>query len=126
MHVNDVYKCEVCGNIVESVHEGAGEAVCCGQPMTKLVENAVDASTEKHVPVIEKDGKSVKVKIGSEPHPMLPEHHIEWVEVIDKKGKVCKQFLAAGEDPEASFCCVQEGAIVAREYCNVHGLWKSE
>jgi superoxide reductase len=112
-----VYKCEICGNIVEVLHEGGGELVCCGQSMTLQKENTIDASPEKHVPIIE--GK--KVKIGSVEHPMLPEHYIEWIEATSETGEVAKVFLKPGEKPEAEFCFVP---IITREYCNLHGLWK--
>jgi superoxide reductase len=118
-----VYKCELCGNIVEVLHGGGGELVCCGQPMKLFVENTVDAAKEKHVPVIEKTADGVKVKVGSVAHPMEEKHYIEWVEVI-VEGKAYRQFLKPGMAPEASFC-VKEGAVVAREYCNLHGLWKA-
>jgi superoxide reductase len=121
---NQIYKCEVCGNIVEVLHEGSGELVCCGQPMKLMEENTVDAATEKHVPVIEKTDKGVKVKVGSVEHPMEAEHYIEWIEVI-VEGKVYRQDLSPGQKPEAEFCVEGEN-IVAREYCNLHGLWKSE
>ncbi|MFH1393416.1 MAG: desulfoferrodoxin [Candidatus Micrarchaeota archaeon] len=119
-----VYKCEVCGNIVEVLHAGAGELVCCGQPMKLMQENTVDAATEKHVPVIKKTKKGVKVKVGSVPHPMEAKHYIEWIEVI-VDGRVYRKFLKPGDAPEAEFEVSGEN-IVAREYCNLHGLWKSE
>jgi superoxide reductase len=118
-----VYKCEVCGNIIEVLHGGEGELVCCGQAMKLYVENTVDAAKEKHVPVIEKTSEGVKVKVGSVPHPMEEKHYIEWVEVI-VGGKAYRQFLQPGMAPEAAFC-LGEGAVVAREYCNLHGLWKA-
>ena len=119
-----VYKCQACGNIVEVIHVGGGELVCCNKPMTLLVENTTDAATEKHVPVIEKVAGGVKVKVGSVAHPMKEDHYIEWVEtVID--GKIYRQFLKPGEAPEAVFN-VEGGKITAREYCNLHGLWKGE
>ncbi|MEE8552723.1 MAG: desulfoferrodoxin [Desulfobacterales bacterium] len=118
----EVYKCEVCGNIVEVLHGGDGELVCCGQPMSRLVENTVDAAKEKHVPVIEKVEGGVKVKVGDVAHPMEEKHYIEWVEII-ADGKVYRQFLNPGEAPEAIFN-VEAGQITAREYCNLHGLWK--
>ena len=118
-----IYKCEVCGNIVEMQHEGAGELVCCGQPMQLYKENAVDAAVEKHVPVIERADGGIKVKVGSVPHPMTEEHYIEWVQVME--GDVaCRVYLKPGGAPEAEFCCVSENAT-AREYCNLHGLWKA-
>jgi superoxide reductase len=121
--INQVYKCEVCGNIVELVHAGVGELVCCGQPMKLQQENTVDAAQEKHVPIIEKTENGVKVKVGSVPHPMEEAHHIEWIELI-ADGRVYRKFLKPGEAPEAEFC-VTASAITAREYCNLHGLWKS-
>ena len=118
----EVYKCEVCGNIVEVLHGGAGELVCCGQPMKRFVENTVDAAKEKHVPVIEKVEGGVKEKVGDVAHPMEEKHYIEWVEII-ADGKAYRQFLNPGEAPEATFN-VEAGQITAREYCNLHGLWK--
>lgn len=117
-----VYKCEVCGNMVEMLHQGKGELVCCGQPMKLLVENTVDASKEKHVPVIEKTPGGFKVKIGSVPHPMEEKHYIEWIELI-ADGKAYREFLKPGMLPEAVFC-VEAKEVAAREYCNMHGLWK--
>ncbi|MEW6614955.1 MAG: desulfoferrodoxin [Thermodesulfobacteriota bacterium] len=119
----EIYKCEICGNIVEMIHEGKGELVCCGQPMKLYVENTTDAAKEKHVPVVEKAQSGFKVKIGSVPHPMEEKHFIEWIEVI-ADGKAYRQFLKAGETPEAVFCIDAE-KITAREYCNLHGLWKA-
>ena len=118
-----VYKCEVCGNIVEVLHEGQGELVCCGEPMKLLVEGAVDAAKEKHVPVIEKISGGFKVKVGSAPHPMEEKHFIEWIEVI-ADGKAYRQFLNPGETPEAFFA-VEAADVSAREYCNLHGLWRA-
>lgn len=118
-----IYKCEVCGNIVEVLHEGAGELVCCGQPMKLMKENTVDASLEKHVPVIEKTSGGIKVKVGSMPHPMEEKHYIEWVELI-ADGQACRQFLRPGGKPEAVFK-IEAKKVTAREYCNLHGLWKS-
>jgi superoxide reductase len=118
-----IYKCDLCGNIVEVVHGGAGELVCCGQPMKQFVENTVDAAKEKHVPVIEQVAEGIRVKVGSVAHPMEEKHYIEWVEVIDVQGKAYRQFLEPGQAPEATFC-VKGGAVTAREYCNIHGLWK--
>lgn len=117
-----VYKCEICGNIVEVLHEGRGELVCCGQPMKLFVENTVDAAREKHVPVVEKTARGVLVKVGSVAHPMEEKHYIEWIEIA-ADGKVHRQFLDPGEAPEAAFD-VQAEKITARAYCNLHGLWK--
>jgi superoxide reductase len=118
----EVYKCELCGNIIEVLHGGAGELVCCGQPMVHVVENTVDAAKEKHVPVIEKVAGGVKVKVGSVPHPMEEKHYIEWIELI-VNGKADRQFLKPGQKPEAVFKVESKNAT-AREYCNIHGLWK--
>jgi len=119
----EVYKCEVCGNIVEVLHGGAGDLVCCGQPMKRFVENTVDAAREKHVPVAEKTATGFKVKVGSVPHPMEEKHWIEWVEVI-VGGKAYRQFLKPGKAPEATFD-IKADKVTAREYCNIHGLWKA-
>ncbi|MDA8163238.1 MAG: desulfoferrodoxin [Desulfobacteraceae bacterium] len=117
-----VYKCMICGNMVEMVHEGVGELVCCGQPMKLMEENSVDAAKEKHVPVIERVDGGFKVKVGSVPHPMEEKHYIEWIEVI-ADGRAYRQFLSPGKAPEAFFC-IDATEITAREYCNLHGLWK--
>lgn len=98
----EIYKCEICGNVVEVLHAGDGQLVCCGQPMKLMKENTVDASREKHVPVIEKTADGVKVKVGSVPHPMEEKHYIEWVEII-ADGKAYRQFLKPGDKPEATF-----------------------
>jgi len=120
-----IYKCELCGNIVEVLH-GAGPALaCCGQDMKLMAENTTDASKEKHVPVIEKTEKGIKVKIGSVPHPMEEKHFIEWIELV-ADGKSFREFLKPGQAPEAVFClCFQPKELFAREYCNLHGLWKA-
>jgi superoxide reductase len=118
-----IYKCAKCGNIVEVLHVGAGELVCCGEPMGLMIEKNEDEGKEKHVPVIEKTENGVKVKVGSVPHPMEESHYIEWIEIIADK-KSYRKFLFSGDAPEAEFCIEAEN-IVAREYCNLHGLWKS-
>ena len=121
--LNDVYKCNVCGNIVEVVHSGAGELVCCGQPMQLLEPKTEDQGQEKHVPVIEKIEGGYKVKVGSVPHPMEEEHHIEFIELM-ADGTVYRKYLKAGDNPEAVFM-VEASEVSAREFCNLHGLWKS-
>jgi len=119
---NEAYKCEVCGNIVEVLHSGAGELVCCGQPMKLMKENTTDGAKEKHVPVVEKVAGGFKVKVGSVAHPMEEKHFIEWIEII-ADGKAYRQFLAPGQAPEAIFL-IEATHVAAREYCNLHGLWK--
>jgi superoxide reductase len=121
--VLQVYKCDACGNIVEVLHGGGGELVCCGAPMQLMTENTVDAAKEKHVPAIEKVEGGVKVKVGDVAHPMEDKHFIEWIEVI-ADGKAYKEFLCPPQVPEAVFK-VSADKISARAYCNLHGLWKA-
>ena len=120
---NQVYKCELCGNITEVLHGGKGELVCCGQPMVLQVENTVDAAKEKHVPVIEKTSEGFKVKVGEVAHPMEEKHYIEWIEIL-ADGKSYRKYLKPGGAPEAEFC-IKADKVTAREYCNVHGFWKA-
>lgn len=119
----EVYKCEACGNIVEVLHGGPGELVCCGTAMALMTENTVDAAKEKHVPAIEKIAGGVKVKVGEVAHPMDEKHYIEWIEII-ADGKIYREFLNPGDPPEATFT-VEAAQISARGYCNLHGLWKA-
>mgnify|MGYP003571970739 FL=1 len=119
----EVYKCNICGHIIEVLEGGGGELVCCGKPMEQLIENTVDAAKEKHVPVIEKVDGGVKVLVGSVAHPMEDKHSIQWIEII-ADGKAYRQFLSPGDAPEATFK-VEAADIAAREYCNLHGLWKA-
>lgn len=118
----DIYKCSVCGNIVEVLTGGIGTLVCCNKPMEKLEAKTADAATEKHVPVIETIEGGIKVKVGSVPHPMEESHYIEWIEII-ADGKDYRQFLSPGDAPEAVFA-VEADSVTAREHCTVHGLWK--
>ncbi len=123
-----VYKCEVCGNMVQVLEVGGGTLVCCGQPMNQLEEKTMDKGNEKHVPVVEKTSNGLKVKVGSVPHPMEKEHFIQWIEIITPQGNF-KKFLSPGQPPEAEFCDCEtqlDNVIAVREYCNVHGLWKKE
>ena len=119
----EIYKCEACGNIVEVVHGGGGELVCCGEPMKLYQENTVDAAKEKHVPVIEKINGGYKVRVGSVAHPMEAKHYIEWIEIL-ADGKAYRKFLNPGDAPEAVFM-IDAAKVTAREYCNLHGLWKA-
>ncbi|HOV15847.1 MAG TPA: desulfoferrodoxin [Spirochaetota bacterium] len=121
--INEVFKCELCGHIVSVLHAGEGTLVCCGQPMKKQVENTVDASKEKHIPIIEKTNDGIKVKVGSVAHPMEDKHYIEWIELITDK-KVCRKLLKPGDAPEVTFC-VDTDKYTVRAYCNLHGLWKA-
>ncbi len=119
-----IYKCAACGNIVEVLHGGGGQLVCCGGPMELLEEKTADAATEKHVPVLQKIDGGYLVKVGSVPHPMTEEHLIEWIELL-ADGKAYRQFLEPGAAPEAIFH-IEGNSVSAREHCNVHGLWKGE
>jgi superoxide reductase len=121
--IGEVYRCKVCGNIVQVNFVGGGNLVCCGQPMELLTEKSEDIGMEKHVPVIELTDKGIKVKIGSIEHPMEEKHYIQWIEVISN-GKSYKQFLKPGMKPEAEFCLKEIEKV--RAYCNVHGLWKKD
>jgi superoxide reductase len=117
------YRCEVCGNIVAVMKDGGGELNCCGQEMTKLVANTTDASKEKHVPAITKEDGKIKVSVGSVLHPSLPEHYIEWI-ALASDNKVEIIYLEPGKEPKAEFPEVSSGTVY--EYCNLHGLWKTE
>jgi len=119
-----IYKCERCGNIVEVLHEGPGALICCGEEMKMLEEKTEDSTTEKHVPYIEETGEGVLVKVGqNQDHPMEEKHYIEWIQLITDDG-FYRKFLQAGDKPQALFT-INEKPIAAREYCNIHGLWKS-
>ena len=120
----EVYKCEGCGIIVEVLEGGGGTLVCCGNDMELLDEQTADFTTEKHVPVIEETENGYKVVVGSTPHPMEEEHYIQWIELQCDCG-VMRCDLEPGDAPEVSFCACCKGEVSAREYCNVHGLWKS-
>ncbi len=121
----NIYKCEICGNIVEVLEEGVGVLVCCGQNMTDLRAKTKDDGKEKHVPVVKTKDSGIRVEIGEVPHPMEKEHYIQFIELIDLDGKICRKELAPGDDPAAEFCCVGKIKTV-REYCSVHGLWETK
>ncbi len=119
----EIYKCEICGNIVEMLHEGKGDLICCGEKMKLFRENTVDAAKEKHVPVLEKIEGGFRVKVGSVDHPMEEKHYIEWIQII-ADNKAYRVFLKPGDKPEAIFKTDADN-IIAREYCNIHGLWRA-
>jgi superoxide reductase len=119
----EIYKCDICGNIVEVLHGGAGTLVCCGADMQLLKENTTDAATEKHVPVVEKTETGTKVKVGEVAHPMEEKHFIEWIQLITD-GTSCRKFLNPGDAPEIE-CPVKPNEFMVRAYCNLHGLWKT-
>ena len=118
-----IYKCETCGNIVEVLKGGQGDLICCGESMQLLSEKSEEEGQEKHLPVIEKTEHGFKVKVGSVPHPMEENHYIEWIELI-AGDKAYRQFLNPGDAPEAFFA-VDADQVSAREFCNIHGLWRS-
>lgn len=119
----EIYKCEVCGNIVEMTHGGEGQLVCCGQPMQRMEEQTAEMATEKHVPVIERIDGGYRVTVGSTLHPMIDKHYIEWIELISGDS-IHRQYLKPGMDPVAEFITGDLGDVWAREYCNIHHLWK--
>ncbi len=121
---NQVYKCEICGNIVEVLHGGKGELVCCGKPMKLFIENTVDAAKEKHVPAIERTDQGWRVRVGSVAHPMEDKHYIEWI-ALYAEGRVYRKYLKPGDAPEAEFTC-QATEVTAKEFCNLHGLWAAK
>ncbi len=121
--LNQIYKCNVCGNIVEMVHTGAGEVACCGQVMELKQAKIEEDGMEKHKPVIEKTEIGAIVRVGSVAHPMETEHYIEWIELITEH-RVYRKYLEPGQEPVAEFCVEAEN-LSARAYCNVHGLWKN-
>ena len=122
--LNQIYKCGVCGNIVEMVHTGKGQLVCCGKPMELKKANDQDASLEKHVPVVETTDGKIKVAVGSVSHPMQEEHFIEWIEVVGDS-RTARKYLKPGDEPAAEFS-VASGSVEVRAYCNLHGLWKNK
>ena len=121
--LNQIYKCNVCGNIVEMAHSGSGELICCGQPMELQQEKTEEEGMEKHKPVIEKTATGEIVRVGSEPHPMESAHHISWIEVITEH-RTYRKGLNLAYEPWAEFF-LEAKHIRARAYCNVHGLWSS-
>ncbi len=124
IEINQIYKCNVCGNIVEVRHAAAGELVCCNQSMNLLIANTEDASVEKHVPFVNRDKNGIHVQIGEVMHPMTQEHYIEWITLVTNN-KTKTIFLAPGDAPEARFATTAE-KITVYVYCNIHGLWKVE
>ena len=122
--IREIYKCNICENIVEVLHDGVGQLVCCGEPMQLLEEKTEDSSVEKHVPYVEKKEEGILVKVGqNQDHPMEEKHYIEWIQVIAEDVSH-RKFLKPGDKPQAEFK-IKADKIVAREYCNIHGLWKS-
>lgn len=124
MEIGQIYKCDKCGNIVEVLHVGGGDLICCGEPMVLLQEKSGDTGKEKHTPVIERDGDIVTVKVGSVLHPMEEKHYIEFIELY-ADGKIYRKDLKPGDLPQAQFEVKDAVDVRARSYCNLHGLWRS-
>lgn len=123
--LRELYRCEVCGNIVEVVNEGATSLVCCGEPMIKLEAKTEDQGREKHVPVVEETDSSIKVKVGSIEHPMEDKHYIKFIEIL-LKDRIIRKELKPGQAPEAKYCATKSDVIEVREFCSIHGLWKNK
>ena len=121
----EVYKCNICGNVVMVMNGGKGELVCCGKPMEKLEEQTADSAVEKHVPVVEEVENGVKVKVGSVPHPMSDEHYISWVQLV-KENSFCVKFFNPGEEAEHTFPVKKDSIKKVREYCTIHKLWSTK
>jgi superoxide reductase len=120
----EIFKCNVCGNIIEFVHPGPGQLTCCEQAMVLMDEKTDDFKTEKHVPVLSEEQNGIKITVGSTLHPMTEDHHIEWIEIINKD-YVNRKYLKPGDAPEAVFYVPNQDSLIIREYCNIHGLWKA-
>ena len=123
--LRELYRCEVCGNIVEVVNEGATSLVCCGEPMIKLEAKTEDQGREKHVPVVEETDSSIKVKVGSIEHPMEDKHYIKFIEIL-LKDRIIRKELKPGQAPEVKYCATKSDVIEVREFCSIHGLWKNK
>ncbi|MCX8059106.1 MAG: desulfoferrodoxin [Spirochaetes bacterium] len=119
-----IYKCKICGNVVEVFIEGEGDLVCCGQEMTLMDEKNREGAGEKHLPVIEDTSNKILVKVGSVPHPMEDSHWIQFIEVVTKDGYILRKELNPGDKPEAIFNVNRSDILYVREFCNLHGLWK--
>jgi len=123
--LRELYRCEVCGNIVEVVNEGATALVCCGEPMTKLEAKTEEEGQEKHVPVVEETDSGIKVKVGSIKHPMEDKHYIKFIEIL-LKDRILRKELKPGQAPEVKYCAAKSDVIEMREFCSIHGLWKNK
>lgn len=124
MKETKIWKCKVCGAVMETVSGVSHNPTCCGQAMEEVSPLKKDGAAEKHLPVAEKVTGGLKVSVGSVPHPMTEEHHIVWIEVLYGDGHVCRRYLQPGEEPEAWFC--REKGVKMREFCNLHGLWETD
>ncbi len=123
--LREVYRCNICGNVVEITHEGAPSLVCCNQSMVKLEARSEDAGEEKHVPLIEQSDSGIKVTVGAVSHPMEEKHYIKFIEVLTKE-KVLRTELEPGQTPQAQYCVSKSEVIEVREFCTIHGLWKNK
>jgi len=123
--LRELYRCEVCGNIVEVVNEGATSLVCCGEPTIKLEAKTEDQGREKHVPVVEETDSGIKVKVGSIKHPMEDKHYIKFIEIL-LKDRIIRKELKPGQAPEVKYCATKSDVMEVREFCSIHGLWKNK
>ena len=123
--LRELYRCEICGNVVEIAQEGASALVCCNKPMIKLEAKTEDEGQEKHVPVIEEADNGIKVKVGSIGHPMEEKHYIKFIEIL-LKDKIMRKELKPGQVPEAKYCALKSDILEVREFCIIHGLWKNK
>ncbi|MCL0046789.1 desulfoferrodoxin [Thermodesulfovibrionales bacterium] len=122
----EIYKCSICGNIVEVIHSGAKSLVCCKKPMELMTAKTEEQGREKHLPVVEKTEHGISIKVGSVEHPMEAKHYIEWISVI-VDGKELRKFLNPGDKPVVEFGIPKDATgVVVREYCNIHGLWATK
>ncbi len=121
--INQIYKCPICGNIVEILHDAPVPLFCCGKQMVEMIENNEDAAEEKHVPIIEKTEDGILVRVGSIDHPMDEDHYIEWIELLTED-RVYRKQLKPGQKPVAMFGKINSNFEV-RAYCNLHGLWRN-
>ena len=125
MQLNQIYKCNVCGNVVEVVHVGGGQLVCCGQPMQALDPKSQEEGQEKHLPVVVNQTDKIVIKVGDIPHPMEVSHYIVFIEIVEKSGKICRKYLKPGDLPQVEYDIKDISQIVCvRQYCNIHGLWQ--
>lgn len=117
--------CKKCGNLVGMIHDSGMPMSCCGEEMNELIPGSVDASLEKHVPAVTKKCNKITVEIGSAPHPMVPQHYIQWIYLQTEKGGQ-RKCLQPGDEPKALFTLIDDRPVAAYEYCNIHGLWKAD
>ena len=125
MSKNKFYVCKHCGNLIGMIHDAGVPVICCGEKMHALVPNTVEASGEKHIPVVRVEGDKVVVDVGSVAHPMAQEHFIQWIQLVTDNGSQ-RQILTPGQAPQVTFLLGQAKPLAVYAYCNLHGLWMTE